>query len=51
VTRILSPELPAPPEPARAAITAAWTLDEAEANPLEHPNCVRAFSPHFPGSA
>ena len=30
MTRILSPELPAPPEPARAAITAAWTLDEAE---------------------
>ncbi|HET7125608.1 MAG TPA: bifunctional proline dehydrogenase/L-glutamate gamma-semialdehyde dehydrogenase PutA [Lysobacter sp.] len=30
VPRILSPELPAPPEPARAAITAAWTLDEAE---------------------
>ncbi|GAA5003049.1 bifunctional proline dehydrogenase/L-glutamate gamma-semialdehyde dehydrogenase PutA [Lysobacter lycopersici] len=29
MTRILSPELPAPPEPARAAITAAWTLDEA----------------------
>ena len=27
--RILSPELPAPPDPARAAITAAWTLDEA----------------------
>ncbi|QDQ74808.1 bifunctional proline dehydrogenase/L-glutamate gamma-semialdehyde dehydrogenase PutA [Pseudoluteimonas lycopersici] len=26
---MLSPELPAPPEPARAAITAAWTLDEA----------------------
>ena len=29
VIRILSPELPVPPEPARAAITAAWTLDEA----------------------
>jgi len=29
VIRILSPELPAPPDPARAAITAAWTLDEA----------------------
>ncbi|MFT3897658.1 MAG: bifunctional proline dehydrogenase/L-glutamate gamma-semialdehyde dehydrogenase PutA [Thermomonas sp.] len=27
---MLSPELPAPPEPARAAITAAWTPDEAE---------------------
>lgn len=22
-----------------------WTLDYAEANPLEHPNCVRAFGP------
>lgn len=22
-----------------------WTLDEAEANPKEHPNCVRSFSP------
>jgi hypothetical protein len=22
-----------------------WTLDEAEANPLEHPNCVRQFLP------
>ena len=22
-----------------------WTLDEAEANPLEHPNCTRSFSP------
>jgi hypothetical protein len=22
-----------------------WTIEEAEANPLEHPNCTRAFSP------
>lgn len=22
-----------------------WTLDEADDNPLEHPNCVRAFGP------
>jgi hypothetical protein len=22
-----------------------WTLEEAEANPLGHPNCTRAFSP------
>jgi RHH-type proline utilization regulon transcriptional repressor/proline dehydrogenase/delta 1-pyrroline-5-carboxylate dehydrogenase len=28
VTPILSPELPDPPPPSRAAITAAWTLDE-----------------------
>jgi len=27
---ILSPELPAPPDPLRAAITAAWTRDETE---------------------
>lgn len=28
-----------------AANGSRWTLDEAEANPLGHPNCVRAFSP------
>jgi SPP1 gp7 family putative phage head morphogenesis protein len=22
-----------------------WTIEEAEANPLEHPNCTRAFAP------
>lgn len=32
-----------------AANGARWTLDEAEANPLGHPNCVRAFSPILPG--
>jgi SPP1 gp7 family putative phage head morphogenesis protein len=25
-----------------------WTIEEAEANELEHPNCVRAFSPVMP---
>ena len=30
VDPILSPELPAAPEPLRAAITAAWVRDEAE---------------------
>jgi RHH-type transcriptional regulator, proline utilization regulon repressor / proline dehydrogenase / delta 1-pyrroline-5-carboxylate dehydrogenase len=29
VTELLSPELPAPPDPLRAAITAAWARDEA----------------------
>jgi len=28
-----------------AANGARWTLEEAAANPLGHPNCVRAFSP------
>lgn len=28
-----------------AANGSRWTLDEAEANPLGHPNCTRAFSP------
>lgn len=28
-----------------AANGARWTLEEAEANPLGHPNCIRAFSP------
>lgn len=26
-----------------------WTLDEARANPLEHPNCVRSFVPVIGG--
>ena len=30
MSEILSPELPAPPPPLRAAITAAWARDEAE---------------------
>lgn len=32
-------------EPCASANGATWTLAEAEANPLGHPNCVRAFSP------
>lgn len=28
-----------------AANGSVWTLDEAEANPTEHPNCQRAFGP------
>lgn len=32
-------------EPCRSANGARWTLDEAEAAPLGHPNCTRAFSP------
>ncbi len=28
-----------------AANGSRWTLEEAEANPLGHPNCTRAFSP------
>ena len=28
-----------------AANGAIWTLDDAADNPLEHPNCVRSFSP------
>lgn len=24
-----------------------WTLEQAEANPIAHPNCVRDFSPYF----
>lgn len=27
-----------------------WTLDEAEANPIAHPNCVRAFAPIMGGA-
>lgn len=32
-------------EACAAANGARWTLAEAEANPLGHPNCTRAFSP------
>lgn len=32
-------------EPCRSANGARWTLDEAQANPLAHPNCTRAFAP------
>ncbi len=32
-------------EECQAANGQVWTLEEAEANPLEHPNCVRSFSP------
>lgn len=32
-------------EPCASANGSRWTLDEAEANPLGHPNCTRAFSP------
>jgi hypothetical protein len=32
-------------EPCASANGATWTLAEAEANPLGHPNCTRAFSP------
>lgn len=34
-------------EPCQAANGAVWSLEEAEANPLEHPNCTRAFAPLF----
>lgn len=32
-------------EECAAANGQTWSIDEAEANPLEHPNCVRAFGP------
>lgn len=32
-------------EPCKSANGARWTLDEAQANPLGHPNCIRAFLP------
>lgn len=32
-------------EPCASANGARWTLEEAEENPLGHPNCTRAFSP------
>lgn len=35
-------------EPCIEADGATWTLAEYEANPLEHPNCSRAFIPNVP---
>lgn len=32
-------------EPCASANGATWTLDEADAHPLGHPNCTRSFSP------
>lgn len=32
-------------EPCKSANGSRWTLDEARANPLGHPNCIRAFAP------
>lgn len=32
-------------EPCASANGARWTVEEAENNPLGHPNCTRAFSP------
>jgi HK97 family phage portal protein len=32
-------------EPCASANGSTWTLEQAEANPLGHPNCTRAFSP------
>lgn len=32
-------------EPCASANGARWTVEEAEQNPLGHPNCTRAFSP------
>jgi hypothetical protein len=32
-------------EPCASANGATWTIDEAEQNPLGHPNCTRAFAP------
>lgn len=32
-------------EPCASANGARWTLEQAEANPLGHPNCTRAFTP------
>ena len=32
-------------EPCRSANGSRWTIEEAEANPLGHPNCSRAFVP------
>jgi hypothetical protein len=31
-------------EPCRSANGSIWTIEEAQANPLGHPNCVRAFA-------
>lgn len=35
-------------EPCKSANGSRWTLDEAAAAPLGHPNCVRVFSPVLP---
>lgn len=35
-------------EPCASANGSRWTLDQAEENPLGHPNCTRAFSPVIP---
>jgi SPP1 gp7 family putative phage head morphogenesis protein len=32
-------------EECQAANGSIWTVDEADANPIAHPNCVRAFRP------
>ena len=32
-------------EPCASANGSIWTVEQAAANPLEHPNCVRAFAP------
>lgn len=32
-------------DPCASANGSRWTLEEAEANPLGHPNCIRAFLP------
>ncbi len=32
-------------EPCKSANGSRWTIEEAEANPLAHPNCTRAFVP------
>lgn len=32
-------------EPCASANGAIWTVEQAQANPLEHPNCTRAFAP------
>lgn len=32
-------------EPCAAAHGQTWTLEEAEADPIAHPNCVRSFAP------
>jgi hypothetical protein len=34
-------------QPCIEANGAVWSLDRARANPLEHPNCTRAFAPYF----
>lgn len=34
-------------EACAAADGQVWTLDEARANPIAHPNCVRAFAPYL----